>query len=87
MLPAGWYPNLQRMFSMSLVRIPSEVSLDWVYLPPFLLTVTYGYLAAFAISKLLNASGLSRIFWNPGLVFVSLWVLLTALIGLFFISP
>jgi hypothetical protein len=68
-------------------KIPSEISLDWVYFPPFLLTVVLGYLCAFALTRLLNTTGLSRFFWSPGLAFVALWVLLTSLIGLFFVPP
>ena len=75
------------MHVMFLARIPSEVSLDWVYLPPFLVTVTVGYFAAFGVSKLLNVTGLSRHLWNPGLAFIALWVLLTSLIGLTFLPP
>lgn len=70
-----------------LERIPSEISFDWVYFPPFFLTVVLGYLCAFGLTRLLNATGLSRYFWHPGLVFVALWVLLTSLIGLLLLPP
>jgi hypothetical protein len=68
-------------------RIPSEVSFDWIYFPPFLFTVILGYLCAVGVTKLLNASGTSRFFWHPGLAFVAFWVLLTSLIGLVFLPP
>ena len=68
-------------------KIPSEISLDWIYFPPFFLTVLLGYLCAFGILKLLNAARLSRFFWHPGLAFVALWVLMTSVIGLTFIPP
>ena len=68
-------------------RIPSEISLDWVYLPPFLITVLLGYLAAYGVTLLLNATGLSRYFWRPEIGFLAFWVMLTSLIGLFFLPP
>jgi hypothetical protein len=70
---------------MSLARIPSEVSLDWVYFPPLMIAVLLGFLAAYAVTRALNAIGLSRYFWNPGLALLAFWVLMTSLIGLFFI--
>ena len=68
-------------------RIPSEISLDWVYLPPFMITVLLGFLAAFGVTRLLNATGLSRYFWRPEIGFLAFWVMLTSLIGLFFLPP
>ena len=68
-------------------KIPSEISLDWIYFPPFFLTVLLGYLCAFGILKLLNATRLIRFFWHPGLAFVALWVLMASVIGLTFIPP
>ncbi len=70
-----------------LARLPSEISFDWVYFPPFFFTVLLGYLCALGIAKLLNSTGLSKFFWNPGLAFVAMWVLATSLIGLFLIPP
>lgn len=70
-----------------LARVPSEISLDWVYFPPFLLTVTLGYVCAFGITRCLNVWGLSRFLWQPGLAFLAFWVLLTSLIGLVLIPP
>lgn len=68
-------------------RIPSEVSFDWVYLPPFVITVLLGYLAAYGVTRLLNMTGLSRFFWRPEIGFLAFWVMLTSLIGLFFLPP
>ena len=68
-------------------RIPSEVSLVWVYLPPFLVTVVLGYLAAYGVTRLLNATGLNRYFWRPEIGFLAFWVMLTSLIGLFVLPP
>jgi hypothetical protein len=68
-------------------RIPSEVSLVWVYFPPFFFTIVIGFICTLAVAKALNASGISRFFWHPGLAFVALWALMTSLIGLTFIPP
>jgi len=68
-------------------QIPSEISFDWVYFPPFFFTIVAGFLCTLAAAKALNASGISRFFWHPGLAFVALWVLLTSLIALTFIPP
>ena len=68
-------------------QTPSEISFQWVYFPPFFFTVVLGFVCAVVVTKLLNAAGLSRIFWHPGLAMVALWVLLTSLTGLFLIRP
>ena len=68
-------------------QIPSEVSFVWVYFPPFFFTVVLGFVCALGVAKLLNVAGISRFFWHPGLAFVSLWVLVTSLIGLTVILP
>jgi len=68
-------------------RMPSEIALQWIYFPPFFLTVVVGFLCAIAVVKLLNVTGYQKYFWHPGLVFVSLWVLTTSLVGIFFIPP
>jgi hypothetical protein len=66
---------------------PSEISLDWVYLPPFMITVVLGFVASYALTRLLNATGLSRYFWRPEIGFLAFWVMLASLIGLFFLPP
>ena len=70
-----------------LARIPSEVSLVWVYFPPFFFTTVIGFVCTLAVAKAMNACDVSRFFWHPGLAFVALWVLITSLIGLTFIPP
>jgi hypothetical protein len=39
------------------------------------------------VGKLLNLTGLSRFFWHPPLANAALWLLGTALFGLFIIAP
>ena len=68
-------------------QMPSEISFQGVYFPPFFFTVVFGFICAIGTSKLLNVTKLSRFFWHPGLAFVAFWVLETSLVGLFFISP
>ncbi|QDV58527.1 DUF1656 domain-containing protein [Rosistilla oblonga] len=68
-----------------LVKTASEISLGWVYITPALVAVTLGFLAAYGVTWLLNATRLARFFWNPGLTFVAFVVLFTSLIGLLFI--
>jgi hypothetical protein len=75
------------MDSIVLDQMPSEVSFEWVYFPPFFFTMLLGFVFALGVAKLLNITGISRFFWHPGLAFVSLWVLMTSLIGLTLISP
>ncbi len=70
-----------------LARVPSEISLNWVYITPLLATVSLGYLGAYGVMKCLNSWGLIRYFWQPGLVFLAFWVLLTSMIGLWLIPP
>lgn len=68
-------------------RIPSEISLVWVYVPPFVITVLLGYMAAYGLTRLLNATGLSQYFWRPEIGFLAFWVMLSSLIGLFILPP
>ena len=68
-------------------QIPSETSFEWVYFPPFLLVVLLGYFAAYGVTRLLNATGLNKYFWRPEIGFLTFWVLLSSLIGLFYLPP
>ena len=68
-------------------RIPSEISFQSVYFPPFFFTIVLGFVCTLGVAKLLNATGLSRSFWHPGLAFLATWVLVTSLIGLTVIPP
>ena len=68
-------------------RIPKEISLESIYFAPFLFTVLGGLVCAFAILRLLNATGWIRFFWHPGLAFLALWALATSVIGLTLLPP
>ena len=86
MFRAPAHPRTLRT-SIVFEKVPSEISLQWGYFPPFFFTIVLGFICAMGIAKLLNATGLSRFFWHPGLVFVAFWVLATSLVGLFLVPP
>jgi hypothetical protein len=67
--------------------VPSEVQILGVYFPPLFVAIVAGLLCAMLVTKLLNQTGLSRFFWHPPLANAALWLLATALIGLFIITP
>jgi hypothetical protein len=67
--------------------IPSEMHFGGVYFPPALLVGVLGLLAAWLATKVLNRTRLARFFWNPPLVFLALWLMMSAVIGLFLLPP
>lgn len=66
---------------------PAEVQILGVYFPPLFVAVLGGLLGTVLLARLLNFSGLSRFFWHPPLAYAALWLLTSALIGLFIIAP
>ena len=69
-----------------LTGAPSEVQILGVYFPLFVAIVA-GLLCAMVCAKLLNLTRISRFFWHPPLAYAALWLLATAFIGLFIITP
>ncbi len=67
--------------------VPSEVQILGMYFPPLFVAIVAGLLGAIVAAKLLNRTGLSRLFWHPPLAFAAMWLLATALTGLFIITP
>lgn len=65
--------------------VPSEVSIYGIYFPPMLLAGILGASATVLTVLLLNRYRLSRFFYYPPLVFVSLSVIYTGLISIFLI--
>ena len=65
--------------------VPSEVALWGVYFPPLLLASLLGICATVATALALNRYRLSRYFYYPPIVFLSLAVIYTGLIGTFII--
>lgn len=65
--------------------VPSEFALWGVYFPPLLIASLLGFTAAVVTALLLNRYRLSRYFYYPPVVFLSLAVIYTGLIGTFII--
>jgi hypothetical protein len=70
-----------------LAGVPSEVQILGMYWPPLFVAIVGGLVCAIVVEKLLNLTGLSRFFWHPPLANAALWLLATALFGLFIIAP
>ena len=70
-----------------LTNVPSEVQILGLYFPPLFVAIVAGLLCAMVLAKLLNLTRLSRFFWHPPLAYAALWLLASALIGLFIITP
>lgn len=66
--------------------IPHEFAIGGVYLPPMLIAATFGVLATVITLWLLNRYRLSRYFFYPPLVSMSLVIIYTLLIGIFVIG-
>jgi hypothetical protein len=67
--------------------VPSEVQILGMYFPPLFVSIVAGLVCAMVVGRLLNLTGLSRFFWHPPLANAALWLLGTALFGLFIIAP
>jgi hypothetical protein len=68
-----------------MIYIPHEFTIGGVYLPPLLIAGILGVTAAVLTAMLLNRYRLSRYFFYPPLVFVSLAVIYTVIIGTFIV--
>ena len=66
--------------------IPHEFAIGEVYLPPMLVAGVLGFFATIFTARLLNRYRLSRYFFYPPLVVLSLTVIYTILIGTFVIG-
>ena len=67
-------------------RVPHELAIGGVYLPPILIAATFGVIATVITLRLLNRYRLSKYFFYPPLVSMSLIVIYTLLIGIFVIG-
>ena len=61
--------------------IPHEFAIGGVFMPPLLIATVLGAIAAVATARLLNRVRLSKYFFYPPLVLLSLTVVYTILIG------
>jgi hypothetical protein len=68
-------------------RTPSDISIGFVYLPPFVLDAVAGVILAYVVAHILNRTGLSRFFWHPPVVFLALVVLMGSLFGILVLPP
>lgn len=66
-------------------RIPREVEIRGIYFSPLLLAVILAVIATWFTCRLLNRYGLSDHFEQPVLVYVSLVLIYSILIGTFLI--
>jgi len=66
--------------------IPHEFAIGGVYLPPLLVAVVFGFFASVLTARMLNRYRLSRYFFYPPVVVLSLTVIYTLLIGTFIIG-
>lgn len=73
------------MGAIDMNTIPHELAIGEVYLPPLLVAVTLGAIAAVLTARLLNRIRLSRYFFYPPLVLVALAIIYTVLLGTFFV--
>ena len=66
--------------------LPHEFAIGGIYFPPLLIAGILGVAAALFTARLLDRYRLSRFFFYPPLVLLSLMVLFTVLIGTFVIQ-
>ena len=66
-------------------QIPHEIALGGVFMPPLLVAGIFGVIAAVVTARLLNRYRVSRYFYYPPLVFISLMVIYTVIIGTFIV--
>jgi hypothetical protein len=69
------------------VLVPHEISLGWVYLPPLAVAVVFGIVAAWAFTRWLNRTRLSRYFWRPQIAFLGFIAAFGSLFALLVLPP
>ena len=68
---------------VSMHLIPREIYLGEIFFPPMLLDAALGLVAASLTARLLNRFRVSRYFYHPPLVLISLAVIYTGLFSIF----
>ncbi len=68
------------------MNVPSELAIGGVYMPPLLIACLIGAVAAVVTARLLNRYRLSKYFFYPPLVFLSLMIIYSVFIGTFIIG-
>lgn len=69
-----------------MVPTPHEIAIGGIYLPPMLIAAFFGIFATIITTRALNYYRLSKYFFYPPLVTISLVIIYTILIGIFFIG-
>ncbi len=64
------------------MSVPIEFTIGGVYMPPLLIASVMGVLTAMVVARLLNSYRLSKYFFYPPLVFVSMVLIFTAIYGM-----
>ena len=70
---------------IDLTAAPHEFAIGGIYLPPMLIAAALGVVVTLVIARLLNRYRLSRHFFYPPAVLLSLVIIFTVLIGTFVI--
>jgi hypothetical protein len=68
-------------------RVPAEISLGFLYIPPFFVDAVAGVILAYVVAHILNRTALSRYFWHPPLAFLAVVVLMGSLFGILVLPP
>ena len=66
--------------------MPHEIAIGGVYFPPILIAAVLGALAALATGRALDRVRLSKYFFYPPLLMLSLTVIYTVVIGTFVVG-
>jgi hypothetical protein len=66
--------------------VPHEIAIGGVYFPPILIAAVLGALAALATGRALDRVRLSKYFFYPPLLMLSLTVIYTVVIGTFVVG-
>jgi len=66
---------------MGMERVPHEIALGGVFMPPLFIAAVLGTLAAILTTRMFNRRKLSIYFYNPPLVFIAFVAIYTVLIG------
>ena len=69
-----------------MMPLPHEFAMGGIYMPPLLVASAFGIMAAILTAGFLNRHRLSRFFFYPPLVSMSLAVIYTILFGTFVIG-
>ncbi len=69
-----------------MIPVPHELAIGEVFIPPMLVAAILGTTSAVVAARLLNRYRISRFFFYPPLVFLSLAIIFTVLVGTFIIG-